>query len=185
VRTYSDDLLERFFAKIELDPDTGCWEWTASKGVGYGRFRVGEDNPPKNWLAHRLCYELLVGEIPVGLQIDHLCRNRGCVNPQHLEPVTCRENLIRGATLTALYAKRNHCSQGHEYTPDNVYFCENGVRDCRTCRLERSKRNHTRCIVVISGDITCRKPAGKTAVCRYHRLEIKGGGQDVTMRNKP
>lgn len=85
-------MAERFKGKWVVDPLVGCWVWTAaSNGRGYGRIWVdGRPHP-----AHRVAYEIHVGPIPAGMEIDHLCRNRGCVNPAHLEPVTRRENLRR------------------------------------------------------------------------------------------
>ena len=86
--------MKRFTDKIEIDTDSECWNWTAAifKGLGYGKFNFNG----KTCYAHRVSYELHVGEIPSGLQIDHLCRNRKCVNPDHLEPVTHIENIRRG-----------------------------------------------------------------------------------------
>lgn len=129
---------ERFWAKVdkngpvpEYAPHLGpCWPWTAGgDGNGYGYFRVGA----KRVLAHRFVYELLVGPIPEGLQIDHLCRVRACCNPDHLEAVTQRENLLRGAGHPAVNAAKTHCVNGHEFTPENTYVWHGG-RHCRACR---------------------------------------------------
>ena len=84
--------------------------------------------------AHRVVYEILVGPIPVGLELDHLCRNRACVNPDHLEPVTTRTNLLRGYSPWACRARQTHCKRGHEFTPENTYGTGDGRRYCRTCR---------------------------------------------------
>jgi hypothetical protein len=99
---------ERFDEKWRLDPETGCWIWTASKKVtvragSYGSFTVQSG---KNQLAHRVAYELYVGPIPEGLELDHLCRRPECVNPAHLEPVDHRENLARGETHVATHDRR-------------------------------------------------------------------------------
>jgi hypothetical protein len=84
---------QRFWRHVVRDPDTECWEWTAArKNGGYGSFAIGKGNV----YAHRFAYEMLVGPIPEGLELDHLCRNRGCVNPDHLEPVTRQVNVLRG-----------------------------------------------------------------------------------------
>jgi hypothetical protein len=90
---------------------------------------------------HRLAYEVFVGPIPDGLQIDHLCRQRACCNPDHLEAVTCRVNLLRGDTITAREAATTHCPQGHEYTEANTYRRpDNPIkRDCKICRRERQR----------------------------------------------
>jgi hypothetical protein len=86
-------LERRFWRHVVRDPDTECWEWTAArKNGGYGSFAIGRGNV----YAHRFAYEMLVGPIPGGLELDHLCRNRGCANPDHLEPVTRQINVLRG-----------------------------------------------------------------------------------------
>lgn len=114
---------DRFWAKVDKSGD--CWEWTAFLTPdGYGRF--GLDGAIV--AAHRTAYELVVGPIPDGLQIDHLCRNRKCVNPDHLEPVTQLENARRG-----FWATKTHCKHGHEFTPENTYIRPTGARQCRTC----------------------------------------------------
>lgn len=106
-----------------------CWLWKGQKTQdGYGRFSARGESVR----AHRYTYELFVGKIPNGLVIDHLCRNRSCVNPLHLEPVTNRENLLRGDTIPARHAKVTHCPKGHEYTQENTYL-NGGSRICRQC----------------------------------------------------
>lgn len=130
------DLPERFNSKIAVT-SAGCWEWTASvERGGYGRYRVGS----KTRLAHRVSYEHLVGPIPDGLQLDHLCRNRRCVNPAHLEPVTCKENLMRGETEAARNAAKTHCKHGHELTAANVIVKRSVHRACRLCQLDSQAR---------------------------------------------
>lgn len=92
-------------------------------------------------LAHRYAYELLVGPIPEGLHIDHLCRVRLCVNPAHLEAVTCHENNRRSTSPTAVNAKKTHCPRGHEYTEENTYFAPpDGRRMCKPCARAATKR---------------------------------------------
>lgn len=130
----------RFWAKTLIEDcghDTPCLTWTAYKLDGYGRFSVGG----KIWYAHRVAYEALVGPIPQGLMIDHLCRNRSCVNVEHMEPVTNRVNILRGDTVTAANAAKTHCPQGHEYTPENTHLHgPNGTgRRCRTCVPEQRR----------------------------------------------
>jgi hypothetical protein len=134
---------ERFWEKVEKSD--GCWVWTASQtSTGYGQFLVS--GCPRK--AHRVAYELVVGPIPAGLVIDHLCRNRLCVNPSHLEPVTHRVNILRGTAPSVLAALRTHCVNGHEYTPGNTYFNRRGTqagrRRCRICTLEANRRSQQR-----------------------------------------
>lgn len=142
-------LPDRIRQKFEVDA-SGCWLWIASReGGGYGHVSVNGKLRP----SHRVVYELLVGQIPAGLHLDHLCRVRHCVNPAHLEPVTNRENYLRGdapAVLAKLAeeARANrptHCPSGHEYTEDNVYVTDQrrGYRRCRRCLLDYMKRRKT------------------------------------------
>lgn len=132
-------LRDRFWPKVQkgADPDS-CWWWTASKSRGYGYIGSGR----KLLLAHRLAYEWLVGPIPDGYQIDHLCRNPACVNPAHMEPVPQRENLIRGIGFAGINARKTHCNRGHEYTEANTYHPPGrpGWRSCRECIRLGSQR---------------------------------------------
>lgn len=129
---------DRLFEKINKT-DT-CWLWTGYiKPTGYGAIK-GPWPSTKNMHAHRATYELLVGPIPEGLVIDHLCRVRSCVNPEHLEPVTTWENLMRGETVYARNLAKTHCPQGHELTPDNCVKRPNKRgRDCKTCHRDRER----------------------------------------------
>ena len=117
--------------------DAGCWEWVAAKMPnGYGKcsFRG------KVWLVHRASYTHFVGEIPEGLTIDHLCRNRACCNPAHLEPVPIRENTMRGEALSAKNHKKTHCKRGHALDGYNLRMAS-GSRQCRVCDAFRSYRH--------------------------------------------
>lgn len=120
--------------------DDGCWEWTASKNsAGYGQMHAGPGRGPVR--AHRVLYELLVGPIPEGLTIDHLCRNRGCVNPAHMEPVTRGENVKRGTVGEVNRARmlgRTHCKFGHEFSPENT-DTRYGTRRCVACMRRRAR----------------------------------------------
>lgn len=146
-------LAERLWAKVDKNgpipaarPDLGpCWQWTSRPdGKGYGQINAGK-RPTKMLRAHRVAYELSVGLIPDGLQLDHLCRNRMCVNPEHLEPVPCRENLLRGDTVTARNARVTECPQGHPYSGTNVrYSKRNGARYCNECNRQRAADNRAR-----------------------------------------
>lgn len=123
----------------EHRPELGpCWQWTASTTAGgYGQIRTGGAAGPMRY-AHRVAYEFTVGPIPDGLQIDHLCRNRSCVNPGHLEPVDNRENSLRGQSFAALNARKTHCPKGHEYSQENTVLDTNtGSRKCRICTRKR------------------------------------------------
>ena len=133
--------------KVERGADEQCWPWIGGKATGYGRFEPDATRhpPPRRQVAaHRFAYELLVGPIPEGLTLDHLCGNTLCVNPAHLEPTTMRENILRGVTsAAAVNARKTHCSHGHPYDDENTYLVrtQNGtVRKCRTCDLERKRR---------------------------------------------
>jgi hypothetical protein len=134
------DLPARFWAKVEIGD---CWHWVgANNGNGYGRFWWNG----RIVYPHRLVYEVLVGVIPAGLYLDHLCRNPGCVNPDHLEPVTARENSLRGAGAASRFF-HDACDRGHVYTRENTYITPNGHRRCRGCtnarQNERRKARQT------------------------------------------
>lgn len=123
---------DRFWAKV-TKADDGCWLWTgAVTSRGYGC--VGREG--RVFSTHRFAYEALVGPIPAGLTLDHLCRVKVCCNPEHLEPVTAAENVRRhAATIT-------HCLAGHEYTPENTLRNSAGHRYCRACSLPRRRVQH-------------------------------------------
>ena len=122
------DLPARLRTKFTVTDD--CWEWTAGRfSLGYGAYELDG----KTRLAHRVVYEALVGPIPEGRQLDHLCRVRHCVNPDHLEPVTPRENTVRGVGPSAQNSRKTHCPQGHPYSGENLYVDPRNRRRCRTC----------------------------------------------------
>jgi hypothetical protein len=127
---------DRFWAKV--DAFGVCWEWTGTKTYdGYGTFRPQYDGVVN--MAHRFAWETLVGPIPDGLELDHLCRNTLCVNPDHLEPVTQAENNRRSYSVSGVNARKTHCKYGHEFTPENTYVQWNRGRQgrrCKTCHRE-------------------------------------------------
>ena len=140
-----DRTLARFLTWVEVQPN-GCWRWKGKPTPGgYGRFSFDGTRPP----AHRVAYEHYVKAIPKGLDLDHLCHTRDkacpggnscphrlCVNPAHLEPVTRRENLLRGRSQVAANAAKTHCPQGHPYDEANIYW-HRGNRHCRICRADQ------------------------------------------------
>lgn len=125
---------ERFFSKVWFTD--GCWLWIgAMYSNGYGHFATS--SPRKDHLAHRFAYERLVGSIPVGLTLDHLCRNRACVRPDHLEPVTQEVNNRRGMGASGRHFRATHCPKGHPYDGENLYIRPDGMgRGCKECRRE-------------------------------------------------
>lgn len=127
---------DRFWSKVAQLPGEACWEWRGSiDHGGYGQYRHNE----RTTSAHRYAYENRVGPIPAGMTIDHLCRNRACVRPDHLEAVTQRTNLLRGQTKAAENARKTTCPQGHDYTPENTYTPPSGGRQCKQCRSDRKR----------------------------------------------
>lgn len=127
---YPPDSQERFWAKV--NKGATCWEWTGTTaGRGYGSLTIRQ----RTKYAHRVSYELCVGPIPDGLEIDHLCKNILCVNPDHLEAVTHWENNRRSGSISARQMRQTHCKRGHEFTPENTYIQPPNMRSCKTCRI--------------------------------------------------
>ena len=136
------DLPPRLAGKIRIDDTTGCWRWTA------GHFQISDYGccwwRGKVRSMHRVAYELLVGPIPDGLQLDHVwargCRFRDCCRPDHLEPVTARENALRSPiTQQSVNLAKTHCPQGHPYSGENLVIKAGNRRVCRTCRNEATR----------------------------------------------
>jgi hypothetical protein len=127
---------DRFWSKVDKSGD--CWEWRASRdSYGYGHAWVRG----KLVQSHRFAYIAMRGPIAAGLTIDHLCRNRGCANPAHMEVVSRGENIRRSSAwhhFAAAQLAKTHCPRGHEYTPENTYL-QDGFRSCRYCRNNRPK----------------------------------------------
>ncbi len=135
---------ERFWSKV--DKTDTCWLWQAFRAPGqhnYGQFSVNN----RNILAHCFAYEALVGPIPDGLEIDHLCRNPPCVKPEHLEAVSHAENVRRGDSKLISgrrAAVRTHCLNSHVFSGTNLYVSPQGKRFCRSCRREAGARRRSR-----------------------------------------
>lgn len=140
----SSVLPDRFWDKVEPCPTSGCWHWIAAdNGVGYGRFYWSPLSTKNASLAHRVSYTEIVGPIPDGKVLDHLCRNRGCCNPAHLEVVTHQTNINRGNGAARQNANKTHCKRGHEFTSENTKH-QRGGRACRTCIRAASRADYAR-----------------------------------------
>jgi HNH endonuclease len=132
-------VLDRVLRRVTVTP-AGCWEFDGSRlAGGYGR--AGWNG--RLWLTHRLVYTLMVGEIPTGLELDHLCKNKPCCNPAHLEPVSRSENVRRGPAwhhLAAREVAKTHCPEGHPYDLLNTYWTRRCGRQCKQCKRAASLR---------------------------------------------
>ena len=129
---------QRFFDKVAPEPNSGCWLWCGTGTMGgYGQFWDGG----KLVLAHRWAYTYFTQEVPEGLDLDHLCRVRCCVNPAHLEPVTRKENCRRAPTSPL---NRDHCINGHPYNEKNLRIAVAGDRRCRECKNQQDREYRVR-----------------------------------------
>lgn len=169
----------RFWSKVKPCPMSGCWLWTASTGrCGYGSFRLDK----KNRKAHRVSYQFLVGEVPSGLQLDHLCRTRCCVNPEHLEAVTARVNVLRGEGQAGKSARATACRNGHEYVAGSYRTNARQQRICLACdrawslskrergrerdKLQRAKKRAERKAAGVC--FQCGAPSPNRELCSTH-----------------
>lgn len=136
---------ERFFGRVEIAAN-GCWLWTGGLARGgYARFVYGGGQV----YAHRWTYLMWVGEIPEGMQLDHfVCDTPRCVNPEHVRPVTPRENTLRGNTVQSLNASKTVCKWGHEFTEASTFYDKAGMRQCRPCHARRQSETRARKRVV-------------------------------------
>lgn len=131
--------VERWFSRC-ITASGECWIWTGgSSRNGYGQTKFGG----RNWMAHRIFYTYFVADVPDGLDLDHLCRTRSCVNPWHLEPVTRSENLLRSDSVGIYGRHRRACPQGHPYDETNTAH-RNGRRHCKACDRARAARSRAR-----------------------------------------
>ena len=129
--------MDRFWTKVEKTPT--CWLWTANISTcGYGQFSL----KGRLHAAHRIAWALSGNVLAPGRVLDHLCRRKNCVNPDHLEAVTQRENLIRGNGPVATNIRKTKCVHGHAYTQENTVICKDGTRRCRTCKRGYDKRRY-------------------------------------------
>lgn len=123
----------RLLSRLIITPE--CWGWSG----GFNKYGYAQISLNGTVAVHRFMYETFKNPIPEGMQLDHLCRNRGCVNPGHLEIVTLKENVLRGKGITATNAQKTHCSRGHEFTQANTIHRPNGARTCRTCNVMHTR----------------------------------------------
>jgi hypothetical protein len=126
--------LPKYIAQRVTISQSGCWLCSGFQNNGYSKITKNHIT----YLAHRFMYELAYGPIPKNKQLDHLCRVRNCVNPEHLEPVTLSENVLRGEGITANNARKEQCPYGHEYSGGNLYVDKRGFRYCKRCKAETS-----------------------------------------------
>jgi hypothetical protein len=139
----------RFWSKVRLDSESGCWEWIgALDGKGYGAFTLNRDTPgepARQVTAYEWAYEYCIGPIHSGKQLHHFCENIRCVNPFHLEPLTPKEHVAVSINNPCFKnANKTQCKHGHEFTEQNTYLHPDGSRKCRICQRAAVARYKTK-----------------------------------------
>lgn len=135
---HDGNIHDRFFQRVQVDSESACWIWLGAKTPrGYGKMSIGGGRLE---YTHRVSYLLFFADIPDGLQLDHLCSNPPCCNPEHLEPVTSAANILRGVSPSANNARKTHCPHGHLYDLSNTKFGKSGQRYCEACMSVRGVR---------------------------------------------
>lgn len=163
-------IADRLWTRVEKTD--GCWLWTGpTASNGYGRLAVTVEGRRTTIGAHRASYELLVGPVADDLDLDHLCRVRNCVRPNHLEPVPSRVNTMRGTAPTAINAARTACVHGHDFTVANTIRLSDGRRRCRTCQNRMSLAAYHRRRATAAGPTAAE---GKTSAGVSHQHETAG-----------
>ncbi len=140
---YGDQRLPpRFWAKVLRDENTGCWLWMGGKTrSGYGVVYTGNSRANNSQTtSHRHAYNMLVARIEDGLDADHQCKVRACCNPDHIRPVTRRQNLDNSNSISTVNRLKEECPAGHRYSADNTYVLPNGWRQCKTCRRANDRK---------------------------------------------
>lgn len=170
--------VDRVWAKVAEDA-SGCWLWTGYIDPGgYGRVYVANSE----MYAHRFMYMAMVGDIRHGLHLDHLCRVTACCNPQHLEPVTPRENIMRSPVApAAINAIKTHCKRGHPLSGSNLSVSANGGRYCRTCGITASRKGYAAATgaplneepIDLDAPVTPRRSPGAKACAKGHALDLR------------
>lgn len=157
--------ITRTLRRVQTDAN-GCWIFTGAKSeFGYGRVGVGSllDGTRRHQLTHRVVYEALVGPVPEGLQLDHLCRVPACCNPEHLEPVTPQVNQLRSTSVSAINAAKTHCPAGHEYAGENLLGKTPSTgRKCRACNAQRKRDSYRAKVAAEGRELQFHRPV---AVC--------------------
>jgi len=170
-----------FWSKVEIDHDTECFNWTGCKNEnGYGYFTVGS----RPHLAHRVAYSWFKEHIPKGMILDHTCDNPSCVNPMHLEPVTNKENILRGLERTHDYDPRTHFKCGHPRSDENTYRHTRGDEHCKICTNKKATewaRNNKDKVAKIRARVNERHPGWRTAYNKAYYAKRKNPDANIVL----